>query len=30
MLNPRDDNVTLAPLEEAAAIMGRQLRLELV
>jgi predicted XRE-type DNA-binding protein len=30
LLNPRDHNVTLATLEKAAAIVGRQLRLELV
>jgi predicted XRE-type DNA-binding protein len=30
LLNPKDHNVTLATLEKAAAIVGRQLRLELV
>jgi antitoxin HicB len=30
LLNPRDHNVTLATLEKAVAIVGRQLRLELV
>jgi predicted XRE-type DNA-binding protein len=30
LLNPRDHNVTLATLEKAAVIVGRQLRLELV
>ena len=30
LLNPRDHNVTLATLEKAAAVVGRQLRLELV
>jgi hypothetical protein len=30
LLNPRDHYVTLATLEKAAAIVGRQLRLELV
>ena len=30
LLNPRDHNVTLATLEKAAAIVGWQLRLELV
>jgi transcriptional regulator with XRE-family HTH domain len=30
LLNPRDHNVTLATLGKAAAILGRQLRLELV
>lgn len=29
LLNPIDDNVTLATLEKAAAILGRKLRLEL-
>lgn len=30
LLNPKDHNVTLATLEKAAAIVGRQLRVELV
>jgi hypothetical protein len=30
LLNPPDHNVTLATLEKAAAIVGRQLRVELV
>jgi antitoxin HicB len=30
LLNPQDHNITLATLEKAAAIVGRQLRLELV
>jgi DNA-binding Xre family transcriptional regulator len=30
LLNPKDHNVTLATLEKAATIVGRQLRLELV
>ena len=30
LLNPRDHNITLATLEKAATIVGRQLRLELV
>ena len=30
LLNPKDHNVTLATLEKAALIVGRQLRLELV
>jgi predicted XRE-type DNA-binding protein len=30
LLNPKDHNVTLATLEKAAAVVGRQLRLELV
>jgi hypothetical protein len=30
LLNPRDHNVTLATLEKAAVIVGRQLRLELL
>lgn len=30
LLNPWDHNVTLATLEKAAAIVGRQLRLDLV
>jgi predicted XRE-type DNA-binding protein len=30
LLNPKDHNVTLATLEKAAMIVGRQLRLELV
>jgi len=30
LLNPSDHNVTLATLEKAAAIVGRQLRLDLV
>jgi hypothetical protein len=30
LLNPRDHNVTLATLEKAAAVVGRQLRVELV
>jgi predicted XRE-type DNA-binding protein len=30
LLNPKDHNVTLATLEKAAVIVGRQLRLELV
>lgn len=30
LLNPSDHNVTLATLEKAAAIVGRQLRIELV
>src|SRR5262245_19205180 len=29
LLNPVDDNVTLATLEKAAAILGRKLKLEL-
>jgi transcriptional regulator with XRE-family HTH domain len=29
LLNPKDHNVTLATLEKAAAVVGRQLRLEL-
>jgi predicted XRE-type DNA-binding protein len=29
LLNPVDDNVTLATLEKAAAMLGRKLRLEL-
>ena len=29
LLNPKDHNVTLATLEKAAMIVGRQLRLEL-
>jgi DNA-binding Xre family transcriptional regulator len=30
LLNPSDHNVTLATLEKAAAVVGRQLKLELV
>jgi predicted XRE-type DNA-binding protein len=30
LLNPKDHNVTLTTLEKAAAVVGRQLRLELV
>lgn len=30
LLNPTDHNVTLATLEKAAAVVGRQLRVELV
>ena len=30
LLNPKDHNVTLATLEKAAVIVGRQLRVELV
>ena len=30
LLNPKDHNVTLATLEKAASIVGKQLRLELV
>lgn len=30
LLNPKDHNVTLETLEKAAAVVGRQLRLELV
>jgi antitoxin HicB len=30
LLNPKDHNVTLATLEKAAAVVGRQVRLELV